>query len=100
MRRGFYVRYLNLCRQAGVEPSPPERVRELVAKWNAETQRARNCYRIRCKKLRLGDGQRPLHPQHRLFVGSALLTLPTHSRHSRLSKAAIRRNCRLVVLGL
>ena len=32
---GFYVRYAELCRQAGVDPSPPERVRELTTKWNA-----------------------------------------------------------------
>lgn len=31
----FYIRYVDMCRQAGVEPSPPECVRKLVAKWNA-----------------------------------------------------------------
>ena len=31
----FYVRYVNMCRQAGVDPAPPERVRELAGKWNA-----------------------------------------------------------------
>ena len=31
---GFYVRYVEICRRAGVEPTPPERVRELVGKWN------------------------------------------------------------------
>ena len=32
---GFYVRYVELCRRAGVDPSPPKRVRELMSKWNA-----------------------------------------------------------------
>ena len=32
---GFYVRCVELCRKAGVDPSPPERVRELTSKWNA-----------------------------------------------------------------
>jgi len=32
---GFYVRYVELCRRAGVDPSPPERVRELTSRWNA-----------------------------------------------------------------
>jgi len=32
---GFYVRYVELCRQAGVDPSPPERMRELTSKWSA-----------------------------------------------------------------
>lgn len=32
---GFYVRYVEQCRQAGVDPSSPERVRELTTKWNA-----------------------------------------------------------------
>ena len=31
----FYCRHVEICRRAGVEPSPPERVRELVSKWNA-----------------------------------------------------------------
>ena len=31
----FYVRYVEICRRAGVEPSSPQRVRELVEKWNA-----------------------------------------------------------------
>jgi hypothetical protein len=32
---GFYFRYVDLCRQAGVDLAPPERVRELIEKWNA-----------------------------------------------------------------
>ncbi|HXX82849.1 MAG TPA: hypothetical protein VEN29_02575 [Casimicrobiaceae bacterium] len=31
---GFYCRYVDLCRQAGVEPNSPQRVRELVENWN------------------------------------------------------------------
>jgi hypothetical protein len=31
---GFYVCYVEICRQAGVDPASPERVRELVSKWN------------------------------------------------------------------
>jgi len=31
----FYVRYVEICRRAGVDPSSPHRVRELVSKWNA-----------------------------------------------------------------
>lgn len=32
---GFYVRYVELWRQAGVDPPPPERVRELTSRWNS-----------------------------------------------------------------
>ena len=32
---GFYVRYVDLCRQAGIDPAPPERMRALTSKWNA-----------------------------------------------------------------
>jgi hypothetical protein len=32
---GFYVRYVELCRRGGVDPSPPERVRDLTTRWNA-----------------------------------------------------------------
>jgi len=30
----LYVRYVEICHQAAVDPSPPQRVRELVGKWN------------------------------------------------------------------
>lgn len=30
----FYVRYVEICRRAGVEPNSPQRVREMVSKWN------------------------------------------------------------------
>jgi hypothetical protein len=32
---GLYARYVELCRQAGVDPPPPEWVREQVSRWNA-----------------------------------------------------------------
>ena len=35
LEAGFYVRYVEVCRRAGIEPCPPQRVRELVGKWNA-----------------------------------------------------------------
>ena len=31
---GFYVRYVEIFQQAGVEPNSPQRVRELVSEWN------------------------------------------------------------------
>jgi len=31
---GLYARYLELCRQAGIDPPPPEWVREQVSRWN------------------------------------------------------------------
>ena len=31
----LYVRYVEICRRAGVEPSSPQRVHELVGNWNA-----------------------------------------------------------------
>jgi hypothetical protein len=30
----FYVRYVEICRQAGVDPVSPQRARELVGRWN------------------------------------------------------------------
>ena len=30
----FYVRYVDLCHRLGVEPSPADRVRELVGEWS------------------------------------------------------------------
>ncbi|HKE41993.1 MAG TPA: hypothetical protein VKG21_19350 [Casimicrobiaceae bacterium] len=38
---GFYVRYVDMCRQAGIEADSPARFRELVAKWNAMLERER-----------------------------------------------------------
>ncbi len=32
---GFYVRYVEICRRAGVEPVAPHGVRELISRWNA-----------------------------------------------------------------
>ena len=32
---GLYVRYVEICRRAGVDPVSPNGVRNLVAKWNA-----------------------------------------------------------------
>jgi len=31
----FYARYVEVCHRAGIEPSLPQRVCELVRKWNA-----------------------------------------------------------------
>lgn len=41
---GFYVRYVDMCRQAGVDPAPPKRVRELVAQWKQCWKASRSAF--------------------------------------------------------
>jgi len=72
---GFYVRYVDLCRQAGVDPVSADRVRELVTKWNAMLRDTPDAQRDEPRRQRyvLLSKETPMPLRTRLFRGIALL---------------------------